>query len=40
MVVYLAESEGKHYAEEGKPAAHIFRDVMRVAKWLDANPQK
>ena len=35
LVLYMAPEEGRHFAENEKPRDHIFRDVMRVAKWLD-----
>jgi hypothetical protein len=38
LVLYLAPDEGRDYAETGRPADHIFRDIMRVARWLDRYP--
>jgi hypothetical protein len=37
LVLYLAIEDGRDYADTGKPRDHIFRDVMRVARWLDNN---
>jgi hypothetical protein len=37
LVIYLAPDEGKHYEESGKPQDHIFREVMKVSRWLDKN---
>jgi hypothetical protein len=38
LVLHPAPDEGKDYAENNKPRDHIFRDVMKVARWLDRNP--
>ena len=35
IVIYMAPEEGRHYEEDGKPRGHIFRDVMRLAKFVD-----
>ena len=35
VVLYLAPDEGKHYEENGKPKDHIFRHVMRLARFVD-----
>jgi len=37
IVIYMAPDEGRHFAESAKPRNHIFRDVIRVAKFLDLN---
>jgi hypothetical protein len=35
LVIYAAIEEGKNYEEAGRPRNHIFRDVMRLARFLD-----
>jgi hypothetical protein len=40
IVIYLSPDEGRHYAENYFPKRHIFRDVMKLAKFLDANAPK
>ncbi len=35
LVRYLYKEERRHWEESGRPDAHIFRDIERVANWLD-----
>lgn len=35
LVQYFYRDERKHWQESGRPKAHIFHDVERVAAWLD-----
>jgi hypothetical protein len=35
LVIYMCPEEGRHYEESGKPADHIFRKVIKVARWID-----
>jgi hypothetical protein len=35
---YVYSEERKHWQESGRPAAHIFHEVKRVADWLDTVP--
>ncbi len=38
LVEYLYEEERRHWEESGRPAAHIFSHVTRVADWLESLP--
>jgi hypothetical protein len=40
VVMYLSLDEGRHFEENGRPRNHIYRHVMRLAKWLDAKATK
>jgi hypothetical protein len=35
IINYLYGDEEKHWQEENRPVRHIFRDILRVASWLD-----
>ena len=35
LIEYVYSEEHKHWQESGRPAAHIFHEVARVADWLD-----
>lgn len=38
LIEYLYRDEERHWEADGRPARHIFRDVRRVADWLDTLP--
>ena len=35
IVDYLFADEERHWLEAGRPARHIFHDIMRLTAWLD-----
>ena len=37
ILIHFCPDEGRHYAESGRPKKHIFRDLMVLARFLDAN---
>ena len=38
LIEYLWRDEQKNWEADGRPDAHIFHDVERVAAWLDDEP--
>lgn len=38
LIEYLWHDEQKNWDADGRPDAHIFRDVERVAAWLYDEP--
>ena len=39
-VIYLCLDEARHFEETDRPRNHIYRHVIRLAKWLDATIAK
>lgn len=35
VIEYMRDSEEKHYQESGKPAGHIWEDVLKLESYLD-----
>jgi hypothetical protein len=38
VIQYLWHDEQKDWEADGRPNAHIFHDVARVAAWLEDEP--
>ena len=37
IVIHMAIGESQHFDESGKPRNHIYRDVLKLAKFIDRN---